>query len=464
MGRTMESKLTEGPVSRHLVSMTAPMVGALFATMAFNLADTYFVGQLGPTQLAAVSFTFPVVMLLISLAIGLSAGTSSVIARAIGERNQSRVRHLVTDSLMLSAGLSILIAIVGFFTIEPLFRLLGADDTLLPMISDYMEIWYLGLVFMIVPMVAGSALRATGDARTPSLIMGVGALGNIILDPIFIFGFGPIPRMELQGAALASVTVRVLTFFWPMYLLHFREHMLTFEKPTWFGLKKSWRDILHVGLPAAATNMIIPACTAVVYRLLASFGNDAVAAFGVASRVESMALIIFYSMSAIIGPFVGQNLGANKHDRIRESITVSFLFCLSYGTLLAVVLGFGGNWIAARFTDSGEVIKMVAAYLWLVPLSYGMHGVIMNANAAFNGMGRPLPATLISVLRMVVVYIPAAYLGSRFFGERGIFAATSVANVSVGIFAWVLIHRFVSQCRERRMAKTATLEAENASV
>lgn len=445
MSRRFDSLLTEGPVSSHLVKMTVPMAFALSATMAFNLADTYFVGKLGDLQLTALSFTFPVIMLLISLTIGIGAGTSSVIARAIGERNERKVRHLATDSLLLSTLLSIIFGALGFFTIEPVFGLLGAKDDTMPYIVEFMQIWYPGFITVMVPMVGMAALRATGDVKTPSKIMVFAALCNIVLDPLMIFGFGPIPALGISGAALATLMTRLLTFVWVLYLLSGKHHMLRHSLPDLTQVIASWRAILHVGIPASATNMIIPLCVGAAVSLLASHGSEAVAAHGVASRIESTSLVIFYAMSAIIGPFVGQNYGAALFGRIRESLLGSFGFCLAFSLLLAAVLGFGAEWTASRFTEDAAIIHWAVVYLSLVPISYGCHGIIMVANAAFNGLGRPFPATMISMMRMVVVYVPATIIGSKYFGVTGIFAATTIANVSVSIVAWFWVLHFLKQ-------------------
>ncbi|CAM2010611.1 MATE family efflux transporter [Acanthopleuribacter pedis] len=455
MSRSFDSMLTEGPVSTHLIKMTVPMALALSATMAFNLADTYFVGQLGDAQLTALSFTFPPIMLLISLTIGIGAGTSSVIARAIGERNERKVRHLTTDSLLLSTLLSLFFTALGLFTLEPVFRMLGADDTTMPYIKEFMIIWYLGFITVMVPMVGMAALRATGDVKTPATIMVGVAIANMFLDPLLIFGLGPIPALGIEGAALATLITRGVSLIWVFYLLSAKHHMLRHSLPSLGDVAANWRAILHVGLPASATNMIIPLCISVAVALLATHGNDAVAAHGVASRVESMSLVIFYAMSAIIGPFVGQNFGAGRFDRIRESLIGSFLFCLGFTVLLALALGFGADWTARRFTEDEAIIHWVVVYLTLVPLSYGCHGIIMVANAAFNALGRPFPATVISTMRMVVVYTPAILIGSKFFGVTGIFVATTIANVSVSIVAWLWVVYFLRRRQEDNPEPTA---------
>jgi Na+-driven multidrug efflux pump len=192
---------------------------------------------------------------------------------------------------------------------------------------------------------------------------------------------------------------------------------------------------LHVGLPAAATNVIIPLANGVIIAMVATFGTAAVAGLGIAIRIEAFSLIIFYAMSSIIGPFVGQNLGAARYDRIASSLRQSFLFCLAWGIVVAVSVGVFAMPLTRLFTEEIAVVKVATLYLWVVPLSYGMAGIIMIANASFNGLGKPLPATVLSITRMLIVYLPLAYIGKAIWGILGIFIATALSNLVVGTAA-----------------------------
>lgn len=429
--------------------MGLPMIGGIFATMAFHLVDTWFVGQLGARELAAMSFTFPVVMVLTSVSIGLGAGTSSVLARAIGSDDPERARRRATDALVLSFLVTLALSALGIATIPPLFRLLGAPADMIPLIGEYMRIWYLGAVFLVVPMVGMSAIRATGDTRLPMMVMVGGAVVNVILDPLLIFGLGPVPGYGLEGAAIASVIARVMMFVAALGILHFHMQMLSYERPTFGEIAHSWREILHVGLPAAGTNAIIPICNGVVTAMLAGFGPNVVAGYGVATRVESMSLIIFYAMSAVIGPIVGQNLSAGKRERMHRALRLSTGFMLGFGLLLAAALALAARPIAELFNEQETVVEVATVYFWIVPLSYGTAGMVMVMNAAFNGMGKPLPAVVISVMRMAVIYLPLAWLGGELFGYAGIFAAYALANAICGIGAYVWAQRACDVQRRR---------------
>ena len=440
--------------------MTVPVLFGIATMMAQGLIDTWFIGRVGDAQLAAFSFGFPILMIVTSVAIGLGAGTSSVVARAIGADDHRRARRLSTDSLLLSFVVTAIISAIGILTIGPLFRLLGAPDELMPLIRGFMTILYLGVPFIVVGMVGMASMRATGDTRLPSMLMILAAVLNVILDPILIFGVGPVPAMGLNGAAMAALLARATIFVGTLYLMRHRLDMVSFNKPDPGELRQSWRDILHVGIPAAGTNIIVPVGAAVVTAMIARFGPDAVAGFGVASRIESMMLVMYYALSAIIGPFVGQNFSAGKEERILRALWLCTAFCIGSGLLIAGLLASLSGWLPGLFSDSESVRQVTSLFLLIVPVSYGTYGMVMVMNASFNGLGYPIPGVAISVCRIAVLYIPVALIAMRFFDIAGIFAAYAFANIVSGAGAYMWARSTVrNRCAAEAVLRKAAMEA-----
>lgn len=425
------------------------MIWGILAMMAFNITDTWFVAQLGERELAAMSFTFPVVMLLISLGIGMMAGTSSVLARTIGSGQQHKVKRLTTDALLLAVILSLLCTALGLLTMNPLFTALGADETVLPLVREYMTVWYGGYVFIMVPMVGFGALRATGDSKLQGNIMMASAGLNLILDPVLIFGLAGLPRLELEGAAIATVISRGGSMAAAYWALGYKHRLLASRLPDRRELWASCSSVFHVGVPAAGTNMIIPAATGVVVAIIAGFGPAAVAGFGAATRIEHLTLVAFFALSAVIGPFVGQNLGAQQYQRMVEAIRLAAVFCIGLGLVTAVVLALAARPLMGLFSEEQAVLQVGSTYLWVVPISNGAYGVVMVVNAAFNGMGQPIPAVYVSVARMVVLYLPLAYFGAVVAGIPGLFVGASVANVVAGVLAYTWFQHTMSGLRAR---------------
>ncbi len=438
------ARLTEGAIGPTLVGLAGPMLIGIFSIAAFNVVDTWFVSLLGGTELAAISFTFPVVMFVGSVAMGLGIGASSVVSRAIGAGRIDDVRRYTTDALMLSLAIVIVLAVVGALTIDPLFRAMGATDATLPHIRAYMRVWYLGMVFLVVPMVGNSAIRATGDTRTPAVIMVAAGLVNAALDPILIFGFGPIPALGLGGAAWATVVARALALVLSMRILHGRERMIDWSLVGPRRGMRSWRAILAVGAPAAATNVVVPLSFGVVTGMVARHGEAAVGALGAGSRVEFLATMVVMAVGAGLGPFAGQNWGAGRRDRLGRALTLAGRFSLGWGLLTWVGFVLAGTLIARSFSADPATIDLIVVYLWLLPLSHGLLGVHMVSSATFNAINRPLTAAALSLLKAPVLVLVLAWIGNQLFGIAGIFAGMALSNVIVGLLAYLWTRRLRS--------------------
>ncbi len=438
---TPPARLTEGPIGRTLVALSGPMLVGVFSIAIFNVVDTWFVSLLGGTELAAISFTFPVVMVIGSVTMGLGIGAASVVSRAVGAGKIDDVRRYTTDALMLALSLVIVLSVVGWFTIDPLFRAMGATDATLPHIRDYMRVWYLGMVFLVVPMVGNSAIRATGDTRTPATIMVAAGLINAVLDPILIFGIGPIPGMGLGGAAWATVVARAVALVLSMRVLHFRERMIDWTPIAPGQGVRSWKAILAVGAPAAATNVVVPLSFGVVTGMVARHGEFAVAALGAGSRVEMMATLVVMAVGAGLGPFAGQNWGAGRHDRLGRALTLAGRFALGWGLVTWAFFAVGGTLVARAFSPDPSTLDLIVVYLWLLPISHGLQGVHNITAAVFNAINRPLNAAALSLLKAPVLVLALAWLGNQLFGIAGIFAGMALSNVVVGTLAHVWTRR-----------------------
>lgn len=437
----MKAKLIEGPVGPLLAKLTFPMIWGIFAMIAFNVADTFFVGQLGTLPLAAMSFTFPVVTIYGSFAMGLGVGISSAVSIAIGKNQHQRASQITTVGLMFAFILGGIFILIGLLTIDPLFQLLGADEELLPQIRSYMEIWYPGMFFLLIPMVGNFAIRATGDTKSPGIMMVIAAIVNIVLDPLLIFGAFGIPGLGLVGAAWATVGSRALTLIAALWILGKREKLLVSPLIPIQSFIHHCKEILSVGIPACLTNMIVPLSVGIVTRLVAQYGPEAVAGFGVASRIESFTLIPLLALSASIGPFVGQNWAAQKTHRLQEAFQLAYLFCLAWGVGMAILLAFTATPLTRAFDPDLLVIHSSTLYLKTVPISYGLLGILFVTNASFNSSRRPLISSSLSILRVFVIYVPLALLLSHFFGLKGIYLATTISSATSGCLAYFICRK-----------------------
>lgn len=450
-GGSRSRDLTQGDIATHLRKLSLPMMIGILSMMAFNLIDTYFVGQLGEDQLAALSFTFPVILVLFSLIQGLGIAATALISRAIGQNDRSKAARETTDSLLLSLVISGTLVVVGLATLEPMFRLLGASERLLPLLKDYMSIWYLAIFFVVVPFVGNSAIRSTGDAVTPSAIMIFAVLVNAALDPLLIFGYGPFPALGLKGAALATAISRGLTVLVSLGILYWREKLLTFTLPSREVLFGCWKAVLRIGIPTGLSRMVTPIGNGLLTAMLARYGTTAVAGYGVGTRLEVLAMSILFALSASIGPFTGQNFGAGHMERIRTATRLSASFSLAWGAFMAALFYVAARPIAGFFSDSPEVMGHTVDFLRIAPLGFGLQGIVLVVNSNLSTVNRPLQASVLLAGEMLLVCVPLAWVLGRLYGPQGIFAGLAIAYSLGGMASYV-----VNQRSLRRMERSQT--------
>ncbi len=405
--------------------------------MTFGLVDTFFIGMLGTQELAAISFTFPVTFTVISLNIGLGIGTSAVIAKLLGAKQHSQAKETATGALMLTMVLAIVFAVFGVVTLEPIFRLMGADENQLSLITKYMLVWYGAGVFLAMPMVGNSVLRAYGDTKTPSYVMAFGGLINVVLDPILIFGWGPVPAFGIQGAAIATLVAWAVGLFYILYVLAVKRKLIEPRLLNWQELKRSTGGILKIGLPAAGANMLTPISAGIVTAFVAGYGPQAVAAWGVGGRLESIASIVVLSLSMSLPPFISQNFGANNIDRVKQAYSLCVKFVIVWQLIIFGILVLLSDVIANIFSNEPEVISIIVLFLVVVPLGYGTQGVTILTNSSFNAMHMPMSALSLNAMRLFVFFVPFSLLGSHWFELPGLFWAGVVANLAVGCIAFI---------------------------
>jgi MATE family, multidrug efflux pump len=341
---------------------------------------------------------------------------------------------------------------VGLTTIEPLFRALGATDAMMPYIEQYMTIWYPGMIFYIIPIVGNNIIRATGDTFTPSVVMIVGVVINAVLDPILIFGWGPIPPLGVAGAAIATVIARAITLVVALWVLYHREHLLGSPWPGYRALISSWKTILRIGLPVAISNAIIPVAYGLITRIVAGFGPEIVAGFGVAHRIESFGLALIYALSTGISPFVGQNFGAGRIDRIQEALRFAKRFSLGWGALLLATFLLLGRTLPTYFDSNPRVVQSASLYLWIVSASMGLRGVHLITWTALNVLHRPYDAMFLESLLAFGLWIPLAYFGAHLAQIGGLYCGLSLANILAGFTAYLWIDRVTA--KQQRQTNT----------
>lgn len=432
------ARLLTGPINSQLILMTIPMAIGIAAIMVFQLVDSLYIGQLGTKELAAISFTFPVTFTILNLSVGLGIGAASVISRKIGEGHTQKVKRIATDSLFLSVAIVTIVSVLGLSTIPFLFRLLGAPDDVLPLISDYMIYWYAGIGLLVIPMTGNSILRATGNMLTPSIVMLISGGINAILDPFLIFGWGPFPELGMKGAAIASVISWLICCILSIFILLFKEKLIDLSFPSLTELKRSWADVLYVGIPAALTNMLTPITTGFITSLIASYGMISVAGFGAAGRVEPIIFVFVLGLSTALPSFIGQNWGAGQLTRVKKSLFFSLKVTVTLQLLIYVIIFFISPWISLAFSKDPLVRQEIITMLRIIPLGYIGQGVSIILGSTFNAVNKPLWATSLAIMRNLIFVIGLSWIGSYIYGIKGIYSGIVLANslMGIGVYLW----------------------------
>lgn len=436
-----QQAIIEGNIPKTIVRLTLPSIVGMLGIMIFNVVDTFYVGRLGAIELAAISFTFPVVMVINSLTLGIGVAAMSLFSKAAGNKDREAERLLATSALMLGLLFAAGFSSVGLSTIRPLFSLLGAGDELLPYISDYMGIWFIGCVFIVIPMIGDHILRGLGDTKTPSFVMMTSALVNMILDPLLIFGLGPFPRMGVRGAALATVIARMMTCIVSILIQTRREHLITFKGLTFRKVLGEWERLLFLGIPNAIVKAIPPVGAAVFTSILAGFGYEVVAGFGVAVKIEGLIFSVINALSITAAIFTGLNFGAKRFDRVRAGFRWVYIYGIMIGSIAAILLLFTGRSIGSLFNADPLVVQTTARYLAIVPAGYAFYSFGQTGTSILNVYHRPGLVSLQNFVQIGIVAVPLAYLLSSLWQETGLFIAIAISYLVMGSLSLILVRR-----------------------
>jgi len=434
----VRKEIVSGPVGRVLYNLTLPMVIGIIAVFFFNLVDTFFISLLGTQSLAAVSFTMPIAMVVMNLAIGLGIASSALIALATGARDNTLAQHYVVAGLLLTLALSVLMLVFGLVFNDEVFLLLGAAEKLLPLIWQYMKFWWPGVVVMMLMIVINSSMRAVGNTKLPSLMMLGSAVLNAILDPILIFGLGPIEGMGIAGAALASTLCWLIVVIVMIYSLA-KIDLLHWGALTLKEVFSIWQRLISLGIPAIITNVLVPIASAFLLVMIAPMGEQAVAAFGVGARIEPFAIVAILALTSTIPVFVGQNFAVGQHERVWQALSIAVRFILAWQIAVWLVLWAMSPFLATIFSQDPIVIDQIVSYLMIMPVGYAGMGIVLCANSALNALQKTSVSMLLNLVRLSVFYVPFAWIGGHYYGFEGLLFGASMGNLVAGFIVWGMI-------------------------
>jgi len=451
-----ELNLTEGGILKPLLFLSLPIVVTNLMQTAYNLADTFWLGQYSTEALAAISFAFPMVFLLISLGMGLSVAGSVLVAQHTGADETDQAEYAASQTVSFALIASAILGAVGFPFVREFLSFLGASPEVLPGATAYMQVVALGLPFMFGFFVFISLMRGAGDTITPMVVMFGTVVVNVVLDPFLINGWtvGPIafPELGIQGAAVATVFSRGLAMVVGVWIMLSGNRGIQINLADMKPDLQYLRKILRIGVPASVGGTGRALSINALLIVVGLFSTSVVAAFGIGTRVFSVIFLPAVAIARGVETMTGQNVGAHKYDRAQEANYVAAKGLFAVLAVVGVAIFFVPSPIVSVFTNDPEVVGIGAEFLRYVALSFGFIGIQRTFAGGFRGSGKTLTAATISIVTLGLVRLPVAYLASRgvlptdlwFLGQpdvRGIWIAFFVSNVVGAIVAWLWFRR-----------------------
>ena len=434
------AKFLTGNLFRHVAVMSLTASIGLMAVFIVDFVDLIFISMLGKAELAAaVGYAGAILFFTTSFGIGLSIAAGALVARALGAGDEALARERTTHALTYGLVFGSAFSLAVWIFIVPLVALLGAVGETAMLSVHFLRIVVPSVPFLILGMMGAAVLRAYGDARRAMMATIVGGIVNAVLDPILIFGLD----LELTGAAMASFAARVAIAI--MAMLPIIRIYGGIARPRLTGMVRDLSPIMAIAFPAILAQIATPVGQAYVTRVMADYGEEAVAGMAIVGRMTPVAFGVVFALSGAVGPIIGQNYGAGNMDRVRRGFNASVLFvALVIGTVSALLFVFRGP-LADLFEASGVTRDLI--YLFCGPLSlmFFFPGVLFVANAAFNNMGQPFLSTLTNWGRNALALIPLVWLGSVLFDAQGVLIGQSLAGVLFGIIAWILAVRCITR-------------------
>ena len=433
-------KFVTGSLLRHILVMTGASGVGLMAIFLGDLANIYFLGLLGDQAIvAAVGYASSITFLTISIGIGLAIAATALVSPALGAGHRVRARrHSVNAhvwTLLISA---VLTAIIWIF-IPQLLSLIGAKGVTHAYAVRYMQILIPSLPILSLAMTSAAVLRSVGDARRAMNVTLYGAIANVILDPVFIFGL----ELGLEGAAMASALSRFVFLCVGLYgVVVVHDLMGRFRWPTFLS---TGRLLAAVAVPAIATNIATPAANAYVTAEISKFGDDAVAGWAIVGRIMPVAFGAIFSLSSAVGPIIGQNSGIRDAARTIETFRLSVIVAVAFTAVAWLGLMLFSSAIVWAFNASGQAADLILLFCrWLAPL-FAFLGALFVVNAVFNTLGRPQYATALNWARATIGTVPFAFLGGKLAGATGVLGGYMLGGVPIGIFGILMCRRYIAQ-------------------
>lgn len=441
--------LAEKNVKKLLVKLSLPAMVGMFVMALYNLVDTVFVGRgIGSMAIAGLSIVFPVQMIVMGVGQLVGIGSGSAISRFIGSGEIDKAKHVLGNALFYTTTLSVIITMSGIIFMEPLLRLFGASETVLPYARDYMEIIIYGTILFTTAMSLNHILRAEGRPKIAMMTMIIGAVGNIILDPIFIF----VLNMGVSGAALATVLAQSVSVIYVLIAIRKGSDTLRLSLHHLIPSLPIIKEITAIGMSSFSRNIAGSMIFALINNKLGYYGGDiAIAAYGIIQRLIRFLLMPLFGIAQGLQPIVGYNYGAKRPEKIKEANRAAIISATTMALLGFTLIQLFPRIMFSIFTTNPVLIDVGAKASRLMVLLIPLIGFQVVGTTMFQALGKALPSLILALSREILFLIPVVLILPLFIGVNGVWLAFPIADFFAFALTLILYLRFINSMKKDKI-------------
>ena len=449
MEKSKSSRMGEKAVLPLILVMSIPAMMSMLVQALYNIVDSYFVAMVSESALTAVSLVFPIQNLLIGVAVGTGVGINSLISRRLGEDKLEEASSAATHGIVLAVISTAVFAIIGLFFSRAFFEAFTDDPAIVEMGASYMRVVCIGSIGIFASVNIEKVLQATGNMIQPMKIQLIGAIVNLILDPIFIFGLFGMPKLGVTGAALATIIGQIAAALYAVYAISQKDQYVKVKLKGFRFKSKSIKDIYSVGFPAIVMQSVGSVMVVGINTILIGYSYTAVAFFGIYFKLQSFVFMPVFGLNQGILPIIGYNYGARKQKRVTETVKWAIVIAVTIMAAGTALFWIFPAQLLGIFKASDEMLELGVPALRVISLSFIPAGIGIALMAAFQALGRGFSSLFVSTLRQMIVILPVSYLLSEIFGKLNmiwyafpfaeLFALTASLIIYRGIYKKVLL-------------------------
>ena len=409
--------LTKDPIAKLIKKIAIPAsVGTFFQTM-FNVVDTFFAGKISPEALSALAKSFPIYFIIIAACVGVTVGGTSLIANSIGENNKEKILGYFSQTIIFGFLVSILITIIGLVFSPMLFNLMSSDEQFILLGLKYTNVIFAGSIIFITVVALNSLLHAEGDTKTYRNVLIVSFLLNIILNPLFIFGYGFVPPMGIAGIGFATIVAQFIGLLIIFNKIIKSSRIKNIQIINFYPKIYYLKNLFNQSAPISATLLLISVGNFVVLAYISVFGEHAIAGYGAAARFEQILLLPVLGLNTAIISIISQNFGAKKYLRVKESYFKALMYGFSLMIICGIIIFFSADKIVSIFSDNPNVIGFGTTYLKISAIIFPAYPVFFISNGFFMAIKKSTYSMHLNLIRNVILLIPIIIVAKIFGGS-----------------------------------------------